>query len=82
MALPKKNADAIADARQARDASQSALEDEIVAGWKAKGGVREIADAAEMTHRGIALILQRRGVRKILSQEETDRARRELDGGR
>jgi hypothetical protein len=69
-------------AKADREGAQVALEDAVIAAWKAGGGIREIAEAAGMSHPGVSKLLERRGVRNRLSYADMDRARRELRGER
>jgi hypothetical protein len=56
----------------------------VVAGWKAGGGIREIAVEVGMSHVGVSRMLNRLGVRKplTLSDEDALRAAREARGER
>lgn len=70
------------EAGEAYDEAQRTREELVVEAWQKKGGIREIADACGMSHTGVAKLLERLGVRRRLSYDEMDRARREQDGER
>lgn len=73
----------VTSARQSRDQAQEQLEETVCAAWRTgRWSMTEIAQAAGMSHRGVSRMLERRGVRRPLSLDEMDRARREFDGER
>ncbi len=52
------------EAREQRDDAVHALEDAIIAAYKAGGGMREIGDQVGMSHVGVSKLLERLGVRR------------------
>lgn len=64
------------DARKAYEEAVQAREDAVVAGYNAGGSLREIAEAAGMSHVGVAKMLKRLGARRTATTiDELNRER-------
>lgn len=84
MAIPHRQRVALAEARERRDDAVQEFEDAVIAAWKKGGGMREVGEAAGMSHQGVSKLLARRGVRAPIGDgpEEFERLQREGFGER